>query len=187
MSCIIGYVHNNKVYMCHDSIEICDADHSYKISSIDKCFIKKNILFGCVGSIRAMSLFKYKLKFDLQKKGMSDHEYLSTIIADSIRGLLVDYECMVKDENCDEKVLANSQMLIGYKGKLYQMYSDFYVGEIQYPKYEAIGYSGSYAVGALYALENNHNMTPEEKLLLAMSAVRKFTVTICEPYKIISI
>jgi len=186
MSCIIGYADNEKVYMCYDSIEICDADHSYKVTTTDKCFIKKNILFGCVGSIRAITLFKYKLNFDLQKKGMSDHEYLSTIVIDRIRDLFVDYGCMIKNDDGEEKVLANSQMLIGYKGKLYEMYPDFYVGEIANPSYEAIGFNGSYALGSLYALESS-NMTPEEKLLFSMSAVRKFAVTICEPYKIISI
>jgi len=186
MSCIIGYAKNGKVYMCYDSIEMSEVDYSYRVTSTDKCFIKKNILFGCVGSIRAISLFKYKLNFSLPKKGMTDHEYLSTFVVDSIRDLFIDYGCMVKSNDGEEKVLTSTQMLIGYNGKLYELYPDLYVGEIIQPQYEAIGFNGSYAMGALYALESI-DMSIEKKMLIAMSSVRKFAVTICDPYKIVSI
>ena len=83
-------------------------------------------------------------------------------------------------------ILTSTQMLIGYNGKLYELYPDLYVGEIIQPQYEAIGFNGSYAMGALYALESI-DMSIEKKMLIAMSSVRKFAVTICDPYKIVSI
>jgi len=186
MSCVVGYNYKSNIYMAYDSIEFSPDDNTYRITPVDKCFIKNNILFGVVGSIRAASLIKYKFKIPNRGKIKDDHEYLSTVFVDNLIKLLTDHGCVNKSDS-EDKYIANCNLLIGFHKKLYEIFQDFYVGEIIDPPYEAIGSNGSYAMGAMYALHHNEIYKVEEKLMMSLEAVKRFSTTICNPFKILRI
>lgn len=185
MSCVVGYNYKSHIYMAYDSIEYSADDATYRTTSMDKCFIKGNMLFGIVGSIRAVSLIKYKFKIPPKGKIEDDQEYLSTVFIDSLIKVLEKNDCLAKSE--DEGRMSNCNLLIGYNKKLYEMFQDFYIGEIIDPPYEAIGANCSYALGSMHSLHYNEIYKPEEKLLMSLEAVKKFSTTICNPFKILRI
>ena len=185
MSCVVGYKYGSNVYMVYDSIEYAPEDGTFRKTSMDKCFLKDNILFGIVGSIRAVSVIKYKFKIPLKPKGMDDIEYLSTDFTDELIKILEKNECINTCE-CGEKV-ANCTILLGYNNKLYEVFQDFYIGEVIDPPYESIGSNSQFAMGSMYALQNDEKLKPEEKLMISLEAVKQFSTTVCYPFKILRI
>jgi hypothetical protein len=166
--------------MISDSIAVNSCDFTCRITKNEKVFIKNNIIFGCVGSVRVSQVIMNDLVIPEQLPTTSDLSYLCIDLIAAIHG------CLDKTIVNTEEV-GDSDILIGYKGKIYRLEGCTQLLEIV-SNYDAIGCGSETAVGALYAIESylKDDLTIKEKLELAIDSVSNFSVGLKKPYKILS-
>lgn len=181
MTCIVGLAHAGKVYLGGDSIALSD-DYNACVVTDAKVFIVGNIAFGFAGSFRAGQLIRYGLQIPNHAKNKSDMEYLVVDVVDAIRLLLKDKGAMGSLENSEEE--SPSQFLVGYKGNLYYIDSDFHVGRIK-EGYCAIGIGAPIALGSMFSTDPE--MDPCERITTALKASEKWSAAVREPFTIIEL
>lgn len=124
MTCIVGYVKNNTVFMGCDSLG--SNGHFKEVRKDTKMFKLNQFLIGYTSSYRMGQLLQYKLKLPKHPIGMSVDRYMRTLFIDTT------IRCLT--ENGYTKVngnrLSGGSFLVGYKGKLFCIDSDFQVAEM---------------------------------------------------------
>lgn len=179
MTCIVGIEHDGKVYLGGDSIAIQD----YQACAItdSKVFVVGELAFGFAGSFRVGQLIRYGFKAPVHAKGKSDMEYLVLDVIDAIRVLLKD-KGSIKKENEEEET--RTQFLVGYRGHLYYIDSDFHVGRIK-DGYCALGAGMDIALGSLFSTEKLTD--PKERINTALSAAVKWSAAVRPPFTIVTL
>ena len=117
MTCIVGYVDKNGVYIGGDSAAVSEDDLSYNIRSDEKVFTKGEFIFGYSTSFRMGQLLRYKLKIPAHPKGMDTTQYMVTLFIDAIR------RCFEDNDYNDMTTEDGGSFMLGYKGKLYVVLS----------------------------------------------------------------
>lgn len=195
MTCIVGYVDKDGVYIGGDSAAVSD-DLSYNIINDEKVFLKGEMIFGFSSSFRMGQLLRYKVRIPNHPKGMDDIQYMATLFIDSVKKCFVenDYNDMVADD---------AAFIIGYKGKLYSVFSDFQIHHSK-ENYVATGSGEYFALGAMYALtlaekeaikkisENEStkkliDKDPIKKMEIALSAASTFSMCVKPPYTFVKL
>ena len=144
MTCIVGMVHNDKVYIGGDS---CSSDDSEKFTRRDpKVFHMDDMLIGFSGSWRFGQILRYKFTPPEKKDEQEDFEYLVTEWLDALRQSCKENGLTKVDDNEESW---DGSALIGYNGSLYILDEDLNIGE-PLTDYAAIGSGSSVALGALY-------------------------------------
>lgn len=178
MTCIVGYVEKGKVYIGGDNL--ASNRLGYKQTRIDeKIFKTKNMLFGFTTSYRMGQLLQYSFTPPVHKKGESDMKYLVNTFIPKLLEAYRKFAFIAEDAN------RGGQFLLGYKGHLYHIQDDFQVAESSL-FYDSCGSGEHYAMGALHAL-SEYEMTPEERVLKALSSATQHCTTVAPPYKVMSI
>lgn len=181
MTCIIGYVNNDKVYIAGDSAGV--AGLSISIRKDPKVFKTGKFIMGFTSSFRmGQLLMSSKFKPGKQKSSENDYHYMITTFIDSVIQCFKDGGFLTKQN----EVLEGGTFLVGYKGKLYEINSDFQVGEVE-DNFNAVGCGHDIAKGAMFILDKNNKLKPEEKLKLALSAAERFSSGVASPFNIVSL
>lgn len=172
MTCIVGLEHGGKVYMGGDR---CCSTETFKTSvSRPKVFKAQKLLIGFAGSFRFRDLLEYHLKLPKQSKKMSDEKYMITVVLEEIRELMLE-------KNPSEDHESDSNCLLGYNGKLYELQVDYSLIETSCG-YNAVGLGREYALGSLYS---NEGQDPELRILTALQASAEFCPGVAGPFDII--
>lgn len=175
MTCIIGYIDKEGVYIGGDSAAVSEDDLSYNIRTDEKVFTKNDFIFGYSTSFRMGQLLRYKLKIPGHPKGMDVHQYMVTLFIDAVKRCFEDndYHEMMTEEG--------GSFMVGYKGKLYVILSDYQVAQ---PKesFAALGCGDLIALGAMYA---SVEKDPIKKIEIALSAAVAFSMGVKPPFVII--
>ena len=171
MTCIIGLVEDGRVYMGGDSMAAAAWDA--RTTKLRKVFKLKNFLIGYTTSFRMGQLLQYHLEITPQN-GEDDMAYMVRTFAEAVRQLLKDNGFSKIDNNQEE----GGTFLIGYKGRLYRVDSDFQVNEFE-EGYDACGSGEDYALGAMKALGE---ISPKERIMQALSIAGHFSTGIKGPY-----
>ena len=176
MTCIIGLVDKGNVYMGGDSAGI--AGLSISIRSDEKVFINGPFLIGFTTSFRMGQLLHYKFDPPKQTVNQDDMKYMVTDFIDAVRRCFADNGFGSMSDKSDN---SGGNFLVGYKGKLYNIGSDFQVG---IPKcgYDAIGCGFDIALGAMYATVGKK---PEDRITLALNAATQFSAGVAPLFKIL--
>lgn len=174
MTCIVGFVDKNyrTCYMAGDHI---GTDGYSKLNyNNQKVFKNGEFLIGYTTSFRMGQLLQYKWKAPTRNKTTKDDlEYLVNQVVPSFIKLFRDNgflssesEATARDSktNTTSGAISGGQFLIGYRGRLYTVQSDFAVLE-EARGYAACGCGQDYAIGALSALMDSE--TPEFSTLSA--------------------
>lgn len=179
MTCIIAIKKKGKVYMGCDSAASSNGEITIRANS--KIFKSHNMIFGTCGSARQRQLLKYTLKLPPQSPKVDDMKYMCTTFISSVQ------KCFEKGgfEIVHNKKRIGSNFLVGYKGQIYHVQSDYHIG-IPLKNYHAIGSGKEYALGCLFGLENIR-MKAKEKIELALNASAEFSTTVNGPFHIKSI
>jgi ATP-dependent protease HslVU (ClpYQ) peptidase subunit len=172
MTCIVGYIDKEGVYIGGDSAAVSEDDLSYNIRTDEKVFTKGEFIFGYSTSFRMGQLLRYKLKIPAHPKGMENHQYMVTLFVDAVKRCFQDndyYEMMTEE---------GGSFMIGYKGKLYVILSDFQVAQ---PKenFAALGCGELIAMGAMYACTEKD---PIKKMEVALNAAVAFSMGVKPPF-----
>ena len=160
MTCVVGLVHNNKVYMGGDSGAI--GPNFYEIRKDFKVFIKGEFIIGYAGSFRLGDILQHVFK---EPKIKTDNlrEYMVSSFVKELRMCFNDNEYMItalKEEDSD------GEILVGIRGRLFSIEGDYNVGESIRP-YRAIGGGAECALGAMYAC---NDPSPLIKIKTALEA-----------------
>ena len=166
MTCIAGIQKNNAVYIGGDSMA-SNFLHTAEIEN-KKVFKNGDFIFGCTSSFRMLQLLRYKFNPPTQEEE-DDVKYMVTTFVDELRETFDDKGFLQEESDGQER---GGRFLVGYKGKLYRVDSDFQIG-IRKNKYAAVGSGGSYAEGAIYAMIEQGKENPKEIIRTAISAASK--------------
>jgi ATP-dependent protease HslVU (ClpYQ) peptidase subunit len=178
MTCIVGFVKNGKVYMGADSAGISKIDLT--VRKDPKVFINGSMIFGFTSSFRMGQLLQHSLKIPRHPKGMDSHKFMVTLFVDAVRKCLKTGGC-AKSINDEEEA---GTFLVGYKGQLYQIDSDYQVG-MQAAPFMSVGCGESYALGALYALTGQKlRLEPNEMVEIALRAAEQYSGGVRGPFLI---
>lgn len=178
MTCIVGFVENGKVYIGGDSAGVLNTN--IELRKDKKVFKKGDMIFGFTGSFRMGQILKYHFIAPENKKD-SDLEYLCTDFIDELTFQFLDK----KYAKIDNNEAIGGTFLLGYKGHLYCVQDDFQVSEL-INNYDSCGCGANFALGALYAMENQ-SMPPEERIETALKAAEHFSNAVQGPFDIVKI
>ena len=134
MTCIIGYVDKNrKVFIGGDSAGV--AGLSISIRKDPKVFKNGAFIMGFTSSFRmGQLLMSSKFVVPKQKKSETDYNFMITTFIDTVIKVFKDGGYIRKEQES----LEGGTFLVGYKGKLYEINSDFQVGEVE-ENFNAVG------------------------------------------------
>lgn len=172
MTCVVGLVHKGRVYVGVDSSSV--QGWTRRESKVSKVFRRGPFLIGYTTSFRMGQLLEHHLSVPRQTDKMADMTFMVTQFIESARGLL--------KEKGFSKVEANNesggQFMVGYRGHLFSIESDFQVGEIR-DGYDAIGSGAEFALGAMAALAGR---PPTRRIRRALEIAAHFNMGVCPPF-----
>lgn len=173
MTCIIGYAKDSVVYIGGDSAGV--LDNNIRVRKDEKVFVKGDFIFGFTSSFRMGQLIRYKLEIP-PNPGKDDYEYMCSDFIDAVVTCFNENGYARKDN----ERLSGGQFLVGYNGQLYNVESDFQVGQVVFP-YDACGCGENYALGAMAALEIG-GWCPHDKIIVALEITEKLSTGVCGPF-----
>lgn len=176
MTCIVGFIHNGTVYMGGDSAGVAGLD--IRTRKDPKVFIKGEFIFGFTSSFRMGQLLRHSFTAPARNAGQSVDDYMAGPWIDAVRKCLKDGGYASVENNTE----TGGQFLVGYAGRLFQVDSDFQVGEVAEP-YDAVGCGHKYALGTLHALHGSLK-DPKRLVRKALESAAFFSAGVRAPFTI---
>lgn len=175
MTCIVGLVHEAEVWLGGDSAGV--AGYQIEVRAEPKVFRNGPFLVGFAGSFRMGQLLRYKFKPPKKPAKLDDLEYMATTFVDTARACFREGGF----QRVDQAVERGGFFLVGFRGNLYRIDSDYQVG-LPYDKLSAIGCGDDIALGAMHALTNEK---PEQRLRRALEISAHLSAGVRAPFTII--
>lgn len=172
MTCVVGLVQKGRVYIGVDSAAV--QGWTRRASQVSKVFRRGPFLIGYTTSFRMGQLLEHHLNVAAQSDKVSDMTFMVTQFIEAVRVLLKE-KGFTKIESNTEK---GGQFLVGYRGQLYTIESDFQVGH-QVEAFDAIGSGAEFALGAVKALEG---AKPQVRVRRALEIAAHFNMGVCGPF-----
>ena len=176
MTCIVGMISNDKIYMGADSCTTVGALTFTK--SEPKIFEKRGYLFGTAGSTRVSQVVHYLFN---PPEGNPTHVFMLEKLVSALKKCLKDNDIVINEKE------NQFQMLVGVYGKLFLINDGF---DVFQPScgYIAAGNGRSVALGALHAVINNNLCSDPEKILqYALTASAELNDGVSAPFDIKSV
>jgi len=179
MTCIIGVVHEDKVYIGGDSAGV--GGYSLILRADEKVFQNGPVLMGFTSSFRMGQLLRYSLSVPVHPFGpdgqpMDTYEYMVTIFIDAVRKCLKDGGFAEKE---NEKEWGGT-FLVGYKGRLFMIQDNYQVAE-SIDNFQSVGCGEEIARGALCVTQG---LPPEQRIRLALEAAERYSAGVRGPFLI---
>jgi ATP-dependent protease HslVU (ClpYQ) peptidase subunit len=177
VTAIVGLEHAGKVYIGADSagtagwLQIVRAD--------EKVFTNGPFVIGFTTSFRMGQLLRYKLSVAEQAPSQTDDfRFMSTVFIDTVRTCLKDGGFAKIDNGVEQ----GGTFLVGYRGALYCVGSDFQVGR-SVEGFDAVGYGDELALGALAA---SALKDPTRRVKQALGVAARFSAGVAGPFKVVA-
>jgi ATP-dependent protease HslVU (ClpYQ) peptidase subunit len=177
MSCVIGLAQRRRVYIGADSGAV--GSRFIRTTNLPKVFRRGPFLIGYVGSFRMGQVLEHYLDVPAQAPDEGEMTYMVTRFIDAVRDLLRAKGVMSIDHHKE----TGGQFLVGYRGRLYSVNSDFHVGDMA-DGFDAIGSGAVVALGALMALEG---LAPRERITRALEIAAYYIVDVYPPFRVLSL
>ncbi|MCW4581987.1 hypothetical protein [Gluconacetobacter entanii] len=161
--------------MMGDSAGVAGLDLSLRKDS--KVFRAGDVVMGFTSSFRMGQLLQYNLSAPRYHPDVDLFTYMVTAFIPAVRDCLKSGGYTYVDNNKEH----GGCFLVGIKGRLFQIESDFQVGESHYP-FDAVGCGAPYALGALSVLLEDESRTPEQKLSCALLRAERFSAGVRRPF-----
>ena len=185
LTCISGIVSDGTVYIGGDSAGISGDSLRYrKDSKVFTLGTKTSVkmVVGFTTSFRMGQLINYGFELPVHPAGMDDMEYMCTSFIDAIRDRFREGGWLERRNDME----CGGTFLVGYKGKLYYIGSDFQVGESM-NGFDSVGSGREIAIGSLHILNPMDNFTPEEKIIKSLEAAATYNSAVCAPFKVVCV
>lgn len=182
MTCIVGLLDNGVTYMGGDSLG--SNGYSKMVRRDRKIFKLKdtpNAIAGYTTSYRMGQLLMYSNGLiDKRDEPNINHEYMVTHFIPNVIKIF-ENGGFNKTDNGEK---SGGIFLVAYKDKLFKIESDYQVAEA-IEKYNACGCGEDFALGSLKTTEDM-DLTPIERIHLALQSASKFAVGVAPPFYIIN-
>lgn len=176
MTCIVGLVHDNTVYLGGDSAGTAGWDMT--VRSDPKVFRNGPFLIGYTTSFRMGQLLRFRFQPPPHHPPeMDDLEFMATAFVDGVRQCFKDYGYTKIDSSREE----GGAFLVGYRGRLYSVGSDFQVGVPADP-FDAAGCGDQVARGAMFV--QSPDTDPRKRITAALMAAERFSAGVRGPFVI---
>lgn len=169
MSCVVGVIHDGKVYIGADGLATTNEGEKRPIIT-NKVFRNGKYLFGFTGSVRTGQVL-YSRYFT-PPRDIYD-------MPDSIREHMAQKGTLLTNEEQAQAHAAN--FLIGFNGRLFEILIDFQMNEVS-GNYTALGSGGPYALGSLFTTRKSYKMKPENRIIRALEAASQFDASCGPPF-----
>jgi ATP-dependent protease HslVU (ClpYQ) peptidase subunit len=180
MTCIVGLEHAGKVLIGGDSAGT--AGWSQTIRADEKVWRSGEFVYGFTSSFRMGQLLRYGLSLPRlpgESTGAAELvRWMSTEFIDAVRTTLKEGG-YAKVENGVE---TGGTFLVGWRGSLYYVDSDFQVG-CPVTGEAAVGCGGDIAVGALHA---SRGRKPRDRVRGALEAAAELSAGVAGPFKVVT-
>ena len=178
MTCIVGLVHENCVYVGGDSAGVDDS-HRLSVRADAKVFENGPMVMGFTTSFRMGQLLRWSLRVPTRPKSMPAEKFMSILFVDAVRKCLKKGGFAETKDGCEK----GGAFLVGYQGGLFQVEEDFQVG-MNADGFAAIGSGGQVALGSLYS---TRQLGPEARVRLALEAAERFNAGVRGPFVVRSV
>ena len=184
MTCIIGLVEDDKVYLGGDSAGV-DGNWNVTLRADKKVFKRDGYLIGFTTSYRMGQVLQYMatLPTPPDPLTLSDTDRLDWLMefmvvefVESIRKAF-DKAGYTKIENSREE---GGQFLVGVNGRLFCIGSDFQVGESM-AGFDAVGSGATYAIGAMAVSRRK----PINRIKQALAVAEQFNAGVRGPFIVV--
>ncbi|GAB3164760.1 Ntn hydrolase family protein [Telluribacter humicola] len=163
MTCIVGLIENESVYIGGDSAGVDGLD--IIIRKDPKVFKVGEFVFGCTSSFRMMQLVRFSFFPPTRPPEMDVYEYMCTSFVNALRTTLRNGGHARIKEGEEE----GGCFLVGYVGRLFIIEEDYDVGE-SIDRFASVGCGSPYALGAMTAMERlKVDLSAREKVTTAIS------------------
>ena len=180
MTTIIGIKKDNSVWIGADSI--ASNGHDKFTVANPKVFKKDNMLIGYTTSFRIGQLLQYSVNTPTDDYGVSAHEYMVTRYIPEVIKCFEENKCLSTDDN---NVSVGGDFLVGYRGELFTVQSDFSVNQ-WLSNFAVVGHGTEYALGAMQIL-NKIDYLPDDKINMALEAVSNVSVFTVRPFHVMQL
>ena len=182
MTCIVGMLKDGVVYMAGDHIGTDGYD--VEIQRRSKVFRNREFVVGYTSSFRMGQILEHVWTPPKQPKSCKDlTEYMVKYVVPSLIKVFDDEKFIQNSGDAKRSGQAfGGEFLIGYKGHLFKIQSDFAVLECTYP-FDSIGAGEDFAKGAfsiLFAFEREMKnvLKPKDCLHDVLMAVEEHSALV---------
>ncbi len=176
MTCIIGLTEGETVYVGADSASVDSGNLITRPTKVRKVFKRGPFLIGYTTSFRMGQLLEHWLEVPEQDSHQSSQAYMVKEFAESIRTLFKE-KGFAKIQNNTER---GGSFLVGYKGSLYTINSDFQVAEMA-DGFDSVGCGSKFALGAMSALSG---LRASQRIKKSLEIAAYFSAGVCPPFYI---
>lgn len=176
MTCIVGVVGpDGVVYIGGDSAGV--GGYDLTVRADEKVFRNGPFAMGFTDSFRMGQLLRYSFVPPEHHPSVDADRYMVTTFIDAVRKCLSagGYACKKDD------VESGGTFLVGYRGRLYQIESDYQVGRNS-ANYDAVGCGSQIALGSLYATAKQ---PPLKRIRTALHVAERFSAGVRAPFTIV--
>ena len=175
MTCIAGVARDGEVWVGADSAGV--SGWTLESRPHSKLFrVSGGMLIGASTSYRMIDLLRYRLP-EQPFEHADPHRYLATEFIDQVRALFGEGGFRKKENEREE----GGSFLVGWLGRLWDVGSDFNVGECQ--RYGATGSGVEAALGALFLADVKCD--PESAVTWALRAAEAHNIGVRGPFEVL--
>jgi len=178
MTCIVALEHEGKVWVAGDSAATVEGDYIICSRADEKVFINDMMIMGFCGSFRIGQLLRYSLDVPEQSTKTEDMSFMVNDFVDAVRQVQKEKGSASKENDLESH---ESSFIVGYRGKIYVIEEDYQVAR-PLDNFAAVGSGAAVALGALYATKNTLNLSPENRLRLALEAASEYVANVRAPF-----
>ena len=180
MTCVVGVVDkkSKEVWIGADSAGVAGLDITRRKDK--KVFKNGEFVIGCTSSFRMIQLLQYSFAPPKINEGQSLEHYMATSFIDAVRKCFKDGGYLTTDKGVDE----GGKFLVGVRGRLFTVDSDFQVGESM-DNFDAVGCGEPYAKGAMYEFRKM-DLDPERLIKDALEAAEYFSAGVSAPFHVVT-
>lgn len=181
MTCIVAVRDRGTVYIGGDSAGVGGWDLT--VRKDPKVFTLSTdhdeYALGFTSSFRMGQLLAHSFTPPRCARGRDAWEYMATDFVNAVRDCLRDGGYARVSDNEE----TGGTFLVGFRGRLFQIESDFQVAESRDP-FMAVGCGGAYALGAFYATKGED---PAARCLTALKAAERHSGGVRGPFRLVVI
>lgn len=178
MTCISAVVKNGHVYMAGDLMG--SNGFTKKVYPDTKVFKNGDFLIGYTSSFRMGQILQYNWSQPPRLEGVTDREYLQIDVIESMRECFNNYGFGEFKDGEHQ----GGTFLIGYKGELYEMQSNFSI--LKNESFAAVGSGQYHAEAVLLLLTQDPDFDPQDVLTASIYAASYFTTSVSEDCTIVT-
>jgi len=175
MTCIVGVIHNRRVYMGGDSAGV--SGYSVTSRKDPKVFRRGELVIGYTSSFRMGQVLRFSPSVPDKPEGADLYEWLCTKFVDGCRKAMKEAG-YTETENGRE---SGGTFLVGVRGRLFTVQSDFQVGETR-DGFSACGCGTDLALGAMAVTRGKK---PEDRIRAALAVAERFSAGVRSPFLVV--